>query len=102
MPKDSTAVLLLEGKTDLLRLLQEIPLGEAEQAAVEDGIAGAEAAGEILKASFFVKCLARKLCCVANCRPLSRSFHVQSGYKGSEFLSTWILRSHFCASEETS
>jgi hypothetical protein len=42
MPKDSTAVLLLEGKTHLLRLIQEIPLGEAEQAAVEDGIAAFE------------------------------------------------------------
>ncbi|WP_125487366.1 hypothetical protein [Edaphobacter aggregans] len=39
MPKDSTAALLLEGRTHLLRLLQEIPLGEAEQAAVEDGVA---------------------------------------------------------------
>jgi hypothetical protein len=38
MPKRSTAALLLEGKTHLLRLLQEIPLGEAEQAAVEDGV----------------------------------------------------------------
>ena len=42
MPKDSTETLLLEGKTHLLRLLQEIPLGEAEQAAVEDGIAAYE------------------------------------------------------------
>jgi hypothetical protein len=41
MPKDSTAALLLEGKTHLLRF-QEIPLGEAEQAAVEDGIAAYE------------------------------------------------------------
>lgn len=40
MPKDSTAA--LEGKTQLLRLLQEIPLREAEQAAVEDGIAAYE------------------------------------------------------------
>jgi hypothetical protein len=40
MPKDSTAALLLEGS--LLRLLQEIPLGEAEQAAVEDGVAAYE------------------------------------------------------------
>jgi len=31
-----------EGKTHLLRLFQEIPLGEAEQAAVEDGIAAYE------------------------------------------------------------
>jgi hypothetical protein len=42
MPKDSTAALLLEGRTYLLRLLQEIPLGEAEQAAVEDGVAAYE------------------------------------------------------------
>ena len=42
MPKDSSAALLLEGKTHLLRLLQEIPLGEAEQATVEDGIAAYE------------------------------------------------------------
>ena len=42
MPKESTASLLLEGKTHLLRLLQEIPLGEAEQAAVEDGVAAYE------------------------------------------------------------
>jgi hypothetical protein len=31
-----------EGKEHLLRLLQEIPLGEAEQAAVEDGLAAYE------------------------------------------------------------
>ena len=42
MPKESTEALLLEGKTHLLRLLQEIPLGEAEQAAVEDGVAAYE------------------------------------------------------------
>jgi hypothetical protein len=42
MPKDSTAALLLEGRTQLLRLLQEIPLGEAEQAAVEDGVVAYE------------------------------------------------------------
>jgi hypothetical protein len=41
MPKDSTAALLLEGRTHLLRLLQEIRLGEAE-AAVEDGVAAYE------------------------------------------------------------
>jgi hypothetical protein len=40
MPKDSTAA--LEGKTHLLRLLLEIPLGEAEQAAVEDVVAAYE------------------------------------------------------------
>jgi hypothetical protein len=32
----------LEGKEHLLRLLQEIPLGEAEQAAVEDGLTAYE------------------------------------------------------------
>ncbi len=42
MPKESTAGFLLEGKTHLLRLLQEIPLGEAEQAAVEDGVTAYE------------------------------------------------------------
>ena len=42
MPKESTAALLLEGKSHLLRLLQEIPLGEAEQAAVEDGLTAYE------------------------------------------------------------
>ena len=42
MPKQSTAALLLEGKENLLRLLQEIPLGDAEQAAVEDGVAAYE------------------------------------------------------------
>lgn len=42
MPKQSTAALLLEGKEHLLRLLQEIPLGEAEQAAVDDGVAAYE------------------------------------------------------------
>lgn len=34
--------LLLEGKEHLLRLLQEIPLDEAEQAAVEDGVTAYE------------------------------------------------------------
>lgn len=42
MPKQSTAALLLEGKGHLLRLLQEIPLGETEQAAVEDGVTAYE------------------------------------------------------------
>jgi hypothetical protein len=40
--RQSKAALLLEGKEHLLRLLQEIPLGEAEQAAVEDGVAAYE------------------------------------------------------------
>lgn len=34
--------MLLEGKTHLLRLLQEIPLGDAEQAAIEDGVTAYE------------------------------------------------------------
>ena len=42
MPKNFTGALLLEGKMHLLRLLQEIPLGEAEPAAVEDGVAAYE------------------------------------------------------------
>jgi len=42
MPQQSTAALLLEAKTHLLRLLQEIPLGEAEQAALEDGVVAYE------------------------------------------------------------
>jgi hypothetical protein len=37
-----SAALMLEGKASLLRLLQEIPLGEAEEAAVEDGVAAYE------------------------------------------------------------
>lgn len=42
MPKQSTAVLILEGKKNLLRMLQQIPLGEAEQAAIDDGLAAYE------------------------------------------------------------
>jgi hypothetical protein len=42
MPKESTAALLLEGKTHLLGLLQEITLCEAEQAAIEDCVAAYE------------------------------------------------------------
>jgi integrase len=42
MPKQSASALFLEGKQNLLRLLQEIPLGEAEQAAVEEGIGAHE------------------------------------------------------------
>ena len=42
MPKQSTAALLLEGKQHLLRLLQEIPLGDVEQAAVEECVAAYE------------------------------------------------------------
>jgi hypothetical protein len=37
-PKDSTAAFLLEGKNNLLRMRQEIPLGESEIAALDDGI----------------------------------------------------------------
>jgi hypothetical protein len=43
MPKESSSALLLEGKENLLRLLQEIPLGDAEQAAIEDGVTAFEA-----------------------------------------------------------
>jgi hypothetical protein len=42
LPKGSTSALLLEGKQHLLRLLQEIPLSEAEHAAVEEGIVAYE------------------------------------------------------------
>jgi hypothetical protein len=38
-PKDATKPLVIEGKTGLLRLKQEIPLTEAEVAAVDDGVA---------------------------------------------------------------
>jgi hypothetical protein len=37
-PKDATAAFLLEGKNNLLRMRQEIPLGESEIAALDDGI----------------------------------------------------------------
>jgi hypothetical protein len=37
MPKGSTASALLEGKNNLLRMRQEIPLTDAEAAAVDDG-----------------------------------------------------------------
>jgi hypothetical protein len=37
MPKGSTASALLEGKNNLLRMRQEIPLTDAEVAAVDDG-----------------------------------------------------------------
>ena len=37
-PKNSAAALFLEGKTNLLRLQQDIPLTEAEANAVEDGV----------------------------------------------------------------
>jgi hypothetical protein len=41
-PKESTQAQLLEGKTNLLHMLQEIPLDEEERAAVEDGIEALE------------------------------------------------------------
>jgi hypothetical protein len=39
LAKRSTRAQLLEGKTNLLRMRQEIPLNEAELAAVNDGVA---------------------------------------------------------------
>jgi hypothetical protein len=42
MPKESSAASLLEGKDNLLRLLQEIPLDDAEHAAIEDGVTAYE------------------------------------------------------------
>ena len=42
LPKESASTLFLEGKQHLLRLLQDIPLGEAEQAAVAEGITAYE------------------------------------------------------------
>ena len=41
-PKGSSQAQLLEGKANLHMMLQEIPLGEDERAAVEDGIAAME------------------------------------------------------------
>jgi hypothetical protein len=41
-PKGSTQAQLVEGKANLLYLLQEIPLSEEERAAVEDGIEAME------------------------------------------------------------
>lgn len=41
-PKGSTQAQLLEGKANLLRMLQEIPLTEEERAAVEDGVGAME------------------------------------------------------------
>jgi integrase len=41
-PKESTQAQLLEGKTNLLRMLQEIPLCEEERAAVEEGVEAME------------------------------------------------------------
>lgn len=45
-PKSSTAALLLEGKSNLLRLRQEIPLLEGEAAAIDDGVGALD---ELLK-----------------------------------------------------
>ena len=42
MPKGSTASALLEGKNNLLRMRQEIPLTDAEAAAVDDGASALE------------------------------------------------------------
>lgn len=38
LPKGSSQALLLEGKKHLLRMRQDIPLNEAELAAVDDGV----------------------------------------------------------------
>jgi integrase len=38
LPKDATGALLVEGKRNLLRMRQEIPLGESEIAALDDGV----------------------------------------------------------------
>jgi integrase len=42
LPKDSAEAQMLEGKDNLLRLRQEIPLNESELAAVEEGVAAYE------------------------------------------------------------
>jgi len=41
-PKGSTASALLEGKSNLLRMRQEIPLNDAELAALDDGVSALE------------------------------------------------------------
>jgi hypothetical protein len=41
-PKGTSQAQLLEGKANLLRMKQEIPLTEEESAAVEDGVAAME------------------------------------------------------------
>jgi hypothetical protein len=41
-PKDSTVAFFAEGKNNLLRMRQEIPLGESEIAALDDGISALE------------------------------------------------------------
>ncbi len=42
MPKESTQAQLLEAKTNLERMTQEVPLREEERAAVEDGLVAVE------------------------------------------------------------
>src|ERR1700730_15624377 len=42
MPKGSTMAALLEGKSNLLRMRQEIPLNDAELAALDDGVSALE------------------------------------------------------------
>jgi hypothetical protein len=42
LPKESTAAALLEGKSNLLRMRQEIPLTDAEIAALDDGVSALE------------------------------------------------------------
>jgi len=42
VPKGSTTSALLEGKSNLLRMRQEIPLSEAELAALDDGVSALE------------------------------------------------------------
>jgi hypothetical protein len=42
MPKGSTASAILEGKSHLLRMCQEIPLNDAEFAALDDGVSALE------------------------------------------------------------
>jgi integrase len=42
IPKNSAQTLLLEGKSNLLRMRQEIPLREVELAAIDDGVAAFE------------------------------------------------------------
>ena len=42
-PKGSTLAQMLEGKANLVRMLQEMPLTEEERAAVDDGVAAYEA-----------------------------------------------------------
>jgi hypothetical protein len=42
LPKGSTASALLEGKSNLMRMRQEIPLNESESAALDDGLSALE------------------------------------------------------------